>query len=98
MTWDAGRLVGASAPSGLALAIDVEAFELVGPAAQFALDGATLAAALTWADRQQADAAGAAPRAIKQRSYDMPAHAVQTGGAFARDSAALAELGAWYGA
>jgi hypothetical protein len=103
MMWDAAAsaLVGRAAPSGLCLALVPGSFELVArrAGATFAtleLTGQTLAAALEWADRQYAEAAGAAPRGIHVRDYDMPSHRVRDGAAFAGDRAALTELGAWY--
>jgi len=105
MTWDSSlrALVGARAPSELALALAVDSFELLAlrgaaTASRFALAGSTLGDALAWADREEATAASAAPRAIAARTYDMPAHAVSSGGTFTRDADALGELGAWYGA
>jgi hypothetical protein len=103
MMWDGGRLVGATAPSGLAIALEVERLTLVASragqtVASLPLVERTLIEALAWADAQHASAAGAQLRGIAVRSYDMPDHPVRGGATFTADRASLGELAAWYAA
>jgi len=100
MEWDAARgaLVGQAGPAGAPLSLRVADFALLLAGEELPLAGRTLADALTWADGRIAAAAGAAPRGVHPRDYDMPAHRVRDGAPFAPDPDALAELARWYGA
>jgi hypothetical protein len=98
MEWDRARgaLVGQPTAAGARLALRVADLTLVGRD-ELPLAGRTLADAMAWADRELAAAAGAEPRGLTARDYDMPAHPVASAMApFAPDPDALAELARWY--
>lgn len=61
------------------------------------LGGRTLAAGIGWLQERLAEEAGLAgkPR-VERPDYEMPGHAVGSGGRFDPDSAALGELARWY--
>ncbi len=97
MEWDGARgaLVGQATAGGAPLALRIADLTLVA-GEELPLAGRTLGDALAWADRQLAAAAGAEPRDVRPRDYDMPAHPVASGAPFAPDPEALAELASWY--
>ena len=95
MRWDSPAMIGERSTDGMALGVRAIDFAILAlhrdRVATFPLAGTTLAAAMTWADRQFG-----APRGIHLRDYDMPASPIASGARFVGHEVELAELARWY--